>query len=135
MKQMKEDLHHVKERFHECLNTMALEADKWIWEPTAFSAGWEQNVDAGVGIQLDLGAAHAFEGDEWIMYSAHCGMKQKDIDISEAFQFGLWRNLSVIPSQTSYVDLVGFDLNEVGCDLWVLQYLHIQLGHLILAVT
>ena len=44
MKQMKEDLQHVKKRFYECVMTLPKELDRWIWEPTAFSAGWEQNI-------------------------------------------------------------------------------------------
>ena len=44
MQQMKTDLQSVKTRFYECLNTMTLKANDWIWEPTAFSAGWELNM-------------------------------------------------------------------------------------------
>ena len=72
------------------------------------------------GYQLDLGAAHAFEGDDWMMYSAHCKVTQLDLDITEAFQFGLWKDISIIASQKSYVDLIGFDLNEVG--FWAIEF-------------
>ena len=67
-----------------------------------------------------MGAAHAFEGDDWMMYSAHCKVTQLDLDITEAFQFGLWKDISIIASQKSYVDLIGFDLNEVG--FWAIEF-------------
>ena len=58
-----------------------------------------------------MGAAHSFENDDWMLYTAHCGLHEKDIEMDAAFQFALWKNLSVIPSMQSYVDLIGIDVD------------------------